>query len=376
MIDKLLKKTTLFSVGFFTVSMCAILYLSMNKSIEISNVAQDEVVMGDAAGSGDSSSAGKTAGNTTRDKSGSVNSDGSQVTSIPVNSLIFDETGVYSEYLGIPLPEETDPEGIVIENHYMDSELCIFLSGVDGEFYKTNKVTGNHGNILDGSFETTEEGTRLCLNMNGIYEYKTVFENGELYITFMNPHEVYEKIVVIDPACGGAMTGCKVDEIMEKDITLSVAKKLKDLLDSSDIKAYYTRMDDVNPTEEKRIRLANETKADMYIELCADSTKDQYVYGVSAKYNDEYFIPGFGNVELADTMEYETVSAIKGKALGLFEASSEDYTLKKSTVPATSISLGYVSNRQEVQLLSREDYVEKIAQGLFNGINKAYEKMQ
>ena len=381
--DRLIKKTALYSVGFFTVSMCAILYLSMNKSIVISDVAQDEVAVmregsaaSDATGSADehldTDSQPKDGANDTQE----------------IHSLKFKDVNMGSEYLAIPLPEDINPENITIENHYMDTMLCISLPGVAPEFFDTNELTGNHNEIIGGDYELLKNwdnptdskkskeintGTRINLEMKGIYEYKTVYENGQLYVSFLKPHEAFEKIVVIDPAFGGSLPGVEAEDICEKDVALSVAKKLKDILDATDIKAYYTRMDDVGPKEEARIRLANETKADAYIRIGVSFDEDQYVYGVTTKYNDEYFIPGFGNVDLADALEYEVVSAIKGKALGLVESTADDYTLKESVVPSASISVGYISNRQEVQLLTRDEYVEKIANGIYNAILRMYE---
>ena len=56
-------------------------------------------------------------------------------------------------------------------------------------------------------------------------------KNNNLYVSFLSPKEVYDKIVVIDPACGGGNDGLVVEGIREKDITLEIAQKLKEKLD-------------------------------------------------------------------------------------------------------------------------------------------------
>lgn len=351
--NKLFKNTAIAGIVFFAVSMFLILYFGINKTIEIVNVAQDSV----SAGKADEASE-----------------------KALKNSLLFAQSGENTDYLCIPLKPKTDAEDIVIENHYMDSELVIMIDDGTESFYRANELSGNRKCITGGYFEPTSDGLMLKLNMDGVYEYRTILENNNLYISFLSPRELYDKIVVIDPCCGGADTGKVTDEgedgaaLAEKDITLDVAKKLRDILSESGIKAYYTRMDDVNPSEEARVRLANETHADMYIILAVDSNSDGAVYGVSAIYNDEYFIPGFGSIELADTLLSNVAMTTKNKALGLIKAPIEAYTLRHATVPASIINLGCITNRQEAVLLKREDYRQKLAEGIYAAINEAYEK--
>ena len=149
--------------------------------------------------------------------------------------------------------------------------------------------------------------------MTGVFEYRTILENNDLYVSFLSPREMYKKIVVIDPACGGMNEGYTANGLLEKTVNLKVAQKLKEKLDKTDIKAYYTRMDDVNPEEESRVNLANATKADMYIRIQVDANEDVSVYGATAVYNDNYFIPGFGSVELADMLERRLLPVLRGR---------------------------------------------------------------
>ena len=81
---------------------------------------------------------------------------------------------------------------------------------------------------MDGHFEV--ERKRICLQfqLTDVYEYRSIFEDNTLYIEFVPPREVYEKIVVIDPAYGREDTGAVTESVASKDITLNVAKALKD----------------------------------------------------------------------------------------------------------------------------------------------------
>ena len=45
-------------------------------------------------------------------------------------------------------------------------------------------------------------------------------------------------------------------------------------------------------------------------------------------------------------------------------------------MPSAAVKVGCITNKQEAVLLGRQDYREKIALGIFNGILKAYELME
>lgn len=342
----LMKKTAAFSVVYSIAAIGTILYLSAYKVVTISNVAQDEV-------------------------QGTTLSE-DQESDTP--SLTFAPGESDTSYLRIPLPRECKAEDIVIENHYMDRELCVLVGNAEDSFYEENAISGNVDMIEQGNHEPMKNGIKLRFQLTGIFEYRTILENNDLYISFLSPREMYDRIVVIDPACGGLNTGYEAEGLSEKDINLQIAQKLKEKLDKTDIKAYYTRMDDVNPEEEDRVKLANETKADLYIRIQTAEYEDSSVYGTMTVYNGSYFIPGFGSVELADVLEREVVTSIKGKALGLCEAEARDYALRQITIPAAAVKVGCISNKQEAILLAREEYCDRIAAGIYNAIMRVYEE--
>lgn len=359
MIDGLIRKTTIVSLCFSAVAIGFIMFFSATKTIEISNLSQDEVLASTKLEEDNMAQGLEAIAVDSKD--------------VRENELKFSDDNANTEYLCIPLPEKTKVEDILIENHYMDGILYVIIPDEDKEFYQNTVLDGNRRSIT-GAFLEEEDGVlKLRFDLDELYEFKTILENNTLYISFFKPRELYDQIVVIDPACGGQDTGDSLGEQLEKDINLSVAKALKTKLDATGIKVYYTRMDDVNPSLEARIDIANKSKADAYIRIETDYKDDSQIYGVTAVYNDEYFIPGFGNVELSDLLEREIVTSVKGKALGIEVAGERDYTLKYATVPATIIRVGCLSNTQEAILLGREDYINRIADGMFQAIMKMYE---
>ncbi len=351
--NRLMRRTAIYCILFVFAAMSVMLYYSANKIIVVADVAQDEVMQ--SAG-GDSPVA---------------------ETVVDKTHIEIDRSSHNTNYFCIPIPENIKPEEVTIENHYMDQELWVSIAPKEmnnlERFYESNNVYGNCEDVLDGHFEVEKE--RICLRfaLTDVFEYESIFENNTLYVAFVPPKEVYDKIIVVDPAYGAEDTGIVSEGVQSKNITLDIAKALKTKLDETDIKVYYTRMDDSNPADQNRVKLAAATKADMLIRIevgGADSTK---TYGTEAVYNSRFFIPGFGSVELADLLEREVVTAISGKANGLLEATEEDVVISEATVPAAAIKVGYLTNGQEYILLQREDYIERIAEGIYQAIRKAYE---
>ncbi len=337
--------------------MGVMLYYAATKTVGVADLAQDEVVRPSEQGEENTPDVPKME-----------------------NEIVINRTELNTNYFCIPMPESVKAEEVVLENHYMDKELWVGISTeqtqVYEEFYESKSVFGNCENVADGRFEAEKD--RICLRfaLNGVYEYRSIFEDHTLYVEFVPPKEVYEKIIVIDPAYGGEEHGVAVDGILSKNITLDVAKALKAMLDESDIKVYYTRMDDSNPAAADRVELAAATKADMLISIEVSGDENSKLYGTSTVYNSKFFIPGFGNVELADLLEREVVTSISGKACGLIESAKEDLVVNNATVPAAAIRVGYLTNSQEAILLQREDYIRRIAEGIYNAVLKAYEQRE
>lgn len=358
--NQLMKKTAVYTLLFAISALVVIVCYCVNKV---------EIVMGDSQA--DIVQTTDTAIQENSNKKSEDNQDR--------NSIIFEQNDQEMAYFCVPLHDAVRAENVTIENHYMDKELWIsidqsHISENFEDFYRAQGVYGNRDAVVEGYFEDAADSFLLKFKLADIYEYHSIFENNKLYIEFVSPKEVYDKIVVIDPAYGGDITGAVSGRLEGKKITLEIARALKEILDETDIKVYYTRMDDSSPSDENRIGLTNAVKADMMIRIEVNEDEDTKTYGTEAVYNSKFFIPGFGSVELADLLEKEVVTAISGKANGLLASESEDVVIEKAVVPAAAIRVGYISNGQEAILLGREDYIQKIADGIYQAILLAYEE--
>ena len=80
--------------------------------------------------------------------------------------------------------------------------------------------------------------------------------------------------VVIDAGHGGRDPGCKGEKAVEKDITLNVARMVRDLIENEygkNVKVVMTRDDDSFISLQQRADIANANKADLFISIHINS---------------------------------------------------------------------------------------------------------
>ncbi|SIT84986.1 N-acetylmuramoyl-L-alanine amidase [Pontibaca methylaminivorans] len=89
-------------------------------------------------------------------------------------------------------------------------------------------------------------------------------------------------VVVLDPGHGGVDPGAETAGIAEKDLMLTFARELRDvLLRGDDFQVMLTREDDRFVSLERRIALAHQARADVFISLHADSLIEGQAHGAT-----------------------------------------------------------------------------------------------
>lgn len=285
--------------------------------------------------------------------------------------LFFREEGA-EEGIRVPLPPEIRADDIVIENRYIEHGIYIILTGSYRDFYVNNVLIGKDPKVIGGTVGEEAGVTRLQLQLTEPCEQEYIFENGMLYLTFTSPGNLYDKILVLD-ITGGSSAGNGKGDVLEADIILELSEKITEKLKDSDIHVYCTRTDDREVTEEEKIKFVNDLQADMLISIrtVAKENSDS-VAGIQAVYNRTYFIPYFGNTELADMLVRYACVTSGCVANGLYEAESDDILLQRMQIPAAAIVVDCLTNKKEVQLLSSEEHKEKLAEGIAEGIVAAF----
>lgn len=288
--------------------------------------------------------------------------------------LTLESTSGVAGSFRVPLPKGVRAENVTVENRYMDRELLLYIQGGDEKFYEENLISGDIalGQPVYG-ISRQEDGVVLKFRMSRVLEYVSTMEGNALTINWYEPSELYEYIVVLDPAGGGEEIGTVGSSLREKDVTLQVARQIQSRLSLQNVRLYCTRTEDVSVSPEARAQLAEEVRADLYIRLSVSAApEDAEAYGITGIYNDDFYIPDFNSPTLADLLTREITIAASNRATGLEIADGES-VLRLVNAPAAEVSLGFLSNPREEYLLGQSDYQERLATGVLSALAEAVE---
>jgi N-acetylmuramoyl-L-alanine amidase len=324
----------------------------------------------------------------------------------------LDELFVYTgdaaqEQLSLRLPEEIEQEQVTIDEKPVERQIIISVkkpekTALDDRYFYQNPIEGSI-QVDAISIENTGQEVKILLTLPDVYAWEEAWETSDseeteqtetqgeegnqvLKLLLVHPQEKYDKIVVLDAGHGGDDDGMiqesaedgqeKLAALCEKDIALRVVLAAGETLEQQGIKVYYTRTEDENPTEQARVTLANSVQADMLVSIHADSSEDTSLYGMRTLYNGTYFIPEFSSADLAYLLLEKAAAKTNEKAIGFEADQGQIYLLQNAMVPVTQLNIGYLSNRQEQKLLEKDDYIERIAEGVADGVLAAYEQME
>lgn len=188
------------------------------------------------------------------------------------------------------------------------------------------------------------------------------------------------KVIVIDPGHGGPDGGAiGRDKTSEKEITLIVAKKVRDYLQQSGALVYLTREADkdlaseqtkglsARKSEDIRNRLAfiYEKEADLFITIHLNALPSTRWRGAQTFYNshlDE-------NEHLAKMIQAELIRNLENTNRQALQIQNI-YLLKYAEVPGSLVELGFLSNEEERELLKDSKYQRKLALSIYQGILK------
>lgn len=193
---------------------------------------------------------------------------------------------------------------------------------------------------------------------------------------FLNNDGNDKIVIVIDPGHGGRDPGkVGVDNLLEKDINLSIALRLKNLLEQNDIKVVMSRTEDVGLYSEtdsnkkradlnNRIHLIHNSGADLAVSIHQNSFGDGSIKGAQAFFHSE----SKEGRRLAEILQEQIKETIRDGNHRKAKANSNYYMLKFTKCPLVIVECGFVSNYEEAKLLSDENYQEKMAWAIHLGI--------
>lgn len=185
------------------------------------------------------------------------------------------------------------------------------------------------------------------------------------------------KTIIIDPGHGGDDAGAGGRSgLREKDVVLDIGQQLASLFNRAAVYTVLTRDTDngliepgAHPSSnwkrldlESRVELASRHNADLFISIHANSFPEQVWSGAQTFYHSN----SDEAKALAISIQKELVSRL-GPNLRKAKTGNDYYVLRKSTVPAVLVEVGFLSNPREEALLAQADYRKRVAEAIFHG---------
>ncbi len=181
---------------------------------------------------------------------------------------------------------------------------------------------------------------------------------------------IEKKVIILDSGHGGRDPGkIGVQGTLEKELNLSIAKKVEQRLKEKGITVIMTRTEDAGMAGsqvedlKERVKLINEKRPVLTVSIHQNSYPDSSVFGTQIF----YYTHSKEGENAAKIMQEELQKAelLKNRDI---KANDTYYMLKKTKVPVLIVECGFLSNGEEEALLKGEAYQEKLAEGITNGI--------
>lgn len=294
-----------------------------------------------------------------------------------VNTLEIEEVeeaDMAEKQLCLLIPENVTPADISISSDYLTQTIQIEMPHVSGQYFSNQPISGSSDKIDEITYLQGKETDRIQIVTDAVYELDISYDEKYYYLDFFEPHEVYDKVVVIDAGHGGKDPGANRKGILEKDIDLAIALELKKLFDASDknIGVYYTRVDDSDPSNVERVGLANKSNADVFVSIHINSYKgsgDSSINGTEVMYSTSHE-GSLSSKQLASICMEELTTKLGSRDRGLITGDSI-YIINKSKVPVALVEVGFITNKEERELLNSQEYQKKTAEALYDAIIRA-----
>ena len=213
--------------------------------------------------------------------------------------------------------------------------------------------------------------------------------------------------VVLDPGHGGHDEGTSGSQgLLEKDLVLDVALRLGKLIESRmGSEVIFTRSDDTFIPLERRTAIANESRADLFLSIHANSSPYPRIGGVESYYlsftdaKDSLVVASRENassdksvfelhdliqrITLQDKAEESkefaaTIQAALFPFASHYDPGIKNRGIKKApfvvligaSMPSVLAEIGFLSNSREEALLKKPDHRQKLAEALYKGVSR------
>ena len=215
-----------------------------------------------------------------------------------------------------------------------------------------------------------------------------VFMVGAIALSSKEEHKNYidtvslpvsGKVVVVDAGHGVPDEGAEVDDgTTEAQTNLKIALKLQNLLEQTGCIVVLTRSDengiydlDSKSLKQKkisdirnRVKIGNKSSADIFVSIHLNKIPEQQYFGWQTFYNKN----SEQGQKLAKQIQKNLNETIQKDNKRVPAKIENIYIINNVEIPTTIVECGFLSNPEEKELLLTDNYQNRLAWGIYNGI--------
>lgn len=218
--------------------------------------------------------------------------------------------------------------------------------------------------IRYSQFSQSPHTVRIVIDLKQRGEFDWEVKQSNRLVIHITPRPQEGLTVVIDAGHGAKDPGALGLFSREKDINLSVAKKVISLLEKDKkITVIPTRTDDSFLELADRVAVANEAEADLFVSIHTNSFPgNPKVRGTEIYYYTEM------SRTFAEIMHRHIIQATGLADRGVKTARL--YVVRHTNMPSVLVEMGFISNPEEEKLLNSPQFQDRIAQAIVDAIHE------
>jgi N-acetylmuramoyl-L-alanine amidase len=217
---------------------------------------------------------------------------------------------------------------------------------------------------------------QILFGPNQQWGYKAYYEGASLVLEIKSEPELGSKLdgltVMVDPGHSLDPGSTGPTSLKEKDVNLSIAKKLRDILRKHGANVVMTRSGDDNVPLYDRPKLAEEKKADIFVSVHNNAHPDGVNPFTNTGTSVYYYHPQ--SQRLAEYVHQEMVQHLEIGDQGLYAGNFA--VLRPTGYLSILVECAFIIHPEQEILLREEEFQEKIAKAIYQGLEEFLKELK
>ncbi|MEK6472672.1 cell wall-binding repeat-containing protein [Bacillus safensis] len=180
---------------------------------------------------------------------------------------------------------------------------------------------------------------------------------------------VLGETIFIDPGHGAQDAGAIGNRLLEKNINLEVALKLRSRLHQAGALIVMSRTSDTFDSLQTRVSKGAQASADIFISIHANANDNSRANGTETYYDTTY--AAANSIKLAQKVQPRMVSALGTRDRGVKTAGF--YVIKYSRMPSILLETGFVTSPIDASILKSTAAKDRLASGITTGVSNYFD---